>query len=50
MHAESPMEAPMSANPVTWFEIYVEDMPRAKSFYERRWAPSLKSSTRPRPR
>ena len=24
-----------SANPVTWFEIYVKDMPRAKSFYER---------------
>lgn len=24
----------MSTNPVGWFEIYVEDMPRAKSFYE----------------
>jgi predicted enzyme related to lactoylglutathione lyase len=21
-------------NPVSWFEIYVDDMPRAKSFYE----------------
>ena len=25
----------MSGNPVTWFEIYVEDMPRAKTFYEK---------------
>ena len=24
----------MKANPVSWFEIYVEDMPRAKAFYE----------------
>jgi len=24
----------MSSNPVVWFEIYVEDMPRAKAFYE----------------
>ena len=24
----------MPANPVRWFEIYVQDMPRAKSFYE----------------
>lgn len=23
------------ANPVVWFEIYVQDMPRAKAFYER---------------
>lgn len=22
------------ANPVNWFEIYVQDMPRAKAFYE----------------
>jgi predicted enzyme related to lactoylglutathione lyase len=22
-------------NPVVWFEIYVQDMPRAKAFYER---------------
>ena len=21
-------------NPVSWFEIYVDDMPRAKQFYE----------------
>lgn len=24
----------MSSNPVGWFEIYVNDMPRAKQFYE----------------
>lgn len=24
----------MSHNPVGWFEIYVDDMPRAKQFYE----------------
>lgn len=24
----------MSSNPVVWFEIYVDDMPRARSFYE----------------
>ena len=25
----------MSRNPVTWFEIYVKDMERAKAFYEK---------------
>jgi predicted enzyme related to lactoylglutathione lyase len=25
----------MSGNPVTWFEIYVKDMERAKAFYEK---------------
>jgi len=25
----------MSSNPVVWFEIYVEDMKRAKSFYQK---------------
>jgi predicted enzyme related to lactoylglutathione lyase len=25
---------PMNANPVVWFEIYVQDMARAKRFYE----------------
>jgi predicted enzyme related to lactoylglutathione lyase len=25
----------MNANPVGWFEIYVEDMQRAKAFYEK---------------
>ena len=24
----------MRNNPVCWFEIYVQDMPRAKAFYE----------------
>jgi hypothetical protein len=24
----------MTVNPVGWFEIYVQDMPRAKAFYE----------------
>ena len=24
----------MAGNPVNWFEIYVQDMPRAKAFYE----------------
>lgn len=24
----------MNFNPVVWFEIYVDDMPRAKAFYE----------------
>ncbi len=24
----------MNPNPVGWFELYVQDMPRAKSFYE----------------
>ena len=24
----------MANNPVVWFEIYVEDMPKAKAFYE----------------
>lgn len=24
----------MQSNPVVWFEIYVQDMPRAKAFYE----------------
>ncbi len=24
----------MKANPVGWFEIYVQDMPRATTFYE----------------
>jgi predicted enzyme related to lactoylglutathione lyase len=24
----------MTSNPVVWFEIYVQDMPRARKFYE----------------
>jgi predicted enzyme related to lactoylglutathione lyase len=27
-------EASMKGNPVGWFEIYVQDMPRARKFYE----------------
>jgi predicted enzyme related to lactoylglutathione lyase len=27
-------ENPMDSNPVGWFEIYVQDMTRAKAFYE----------------
>lgn len=30
----TPMEDVMRANPVVWFEIYVQDMDRAKRFYE----------------
>jgi predicted enzyme related to lactoylglutathione lyase len=28
------MEKPMECNPVVWFEIYVHDIERAKTFYE----------------
>ena len=31
----------MKNNPVNWFEIYVQDMPRAKVFYERVFAVQL---------
>ncbi len=31
----------MTANPVVWFEIYVQDMPRAKAFYEKVLATKL---------
>jgi len=31
----------MNGNPVTWFEIYVKDMQRAKSFYEKTLAVKL---------
>ena len=31
----------MASNPVGWFEIYVQDMPRAKAFYERVFAIQL---------
>jgi uncharacterized protein len=27
-------ETPVNYNPVGWFEIYVQDMPRARAFYE----------------
>jgi predicted enzyme related to lactoylglutathione lyase len=35
------------ANPVSWFEIYVDDMPRAMSFYEAVFQVSLESITDP---
>jgi predicted enzyme related to lactoylglutathione lyase len=31
----------MESNPVGWFEIYVQDMPRAKAFYENVFAVKL---------
>lgn len=31
----------MERNPVGWFEIYVQDMPRAKAFYEQVFALSM---------
>lgn len=31
----------MNSNPVGWFEIYVDDMPRAKHFYETVFATRL---------
>lgn len=31
----------MSSNPVGWFEIYVQDMPRARAFYEQVFATRL---------
>jgi len=31
----------MSGNPVTWFEIYVQDAPRARRFYEATLAVTL---------
>ena len=34
-------------NPVIWFEIYVDDMPRARAFYERTLAVTLESLKAP---
>ena len=39
----------MSANPVTWFEIYVKDMQRAKTFYEKTLALKLEKLATPAP-
>jgi len=33
-HLPSTGASNMSSNPVCWFEIYVQDMPRARQFYE----------------
>lgn len=39
----------MNENPVRWFEIYVDDLPRAKAFYERVLATQLKELEAPGP-
>lgn len=37
----------MQSNPVVWFEIYVQDMPRAKAFYEAVFQTSLQAMPAP---
>ncbi len=37
----------MRTNPVCWFEIYVQDMPRAKAFYEGVFAVTLERLNSP---
>ena len=37
----------MDHNPVGWFEIYVEDMPRAKAFYENVFQAKLEKLNNP---
>ena len=37
----------MISNPVVWFEIYVQDMPRAKAFYESVFAVQLQKLDSP---
>lgn len=37
----------MQANPVVWFEIYVQDMERAKRFYETVFATTLEALPAP---
>ena len=39
----------MPRNPVGWFEIYVQDMPRAKAFYESVFAVQLQRLESPEP-
>lgn len=39
----------MKANPVGWFEIYVQDMPRAKAFYEAVFQTKLEQLENPDP-
>ncbi len=39
----------MKNNPVGWFEIYVQDMPRAKVFYEAVFQGSLEKLENPNP-
>lgn len=37
----------MQINPVGWFEIYVQDMPRARAFYEGMLSSRLSAMTNP---
>lgn len=39
----------MKSNPVGWFEIYVQDMPRAKAFYEAVFEGALEELKNPDP-
>ncbi|MFM8901736.1 MAG: VOC family protein [Burkholderiales bacterium] len=39
----------MKSNPVGWFEIYVQDMPRAKAFYEAVFQGTLEKLENPSP-
>jgi uncharacterized protein len=39
----------MKSNPVGWFEIYVQDMPRAKAFYEAVFQGALEELKTPNP-
>jgi len=39
----------MKTNPVGWFEIYVQDLPRAKRFYETVFETELKALNSPSP-
>ena len=39
----------MKANPVVWFEIYVQNMPRAKKFYEEVFETKLEKIPMPEP-
>jgi len=39
----------MHPNPVAWFEIYVQDMPRAKAFYEAVFQGALTPMDNPAP-
>lgn len=39
----------MKSNPVGWFEIYVQDMPRAKAFYEAVFQGTLEELKNPVP-
>jgi predicted enzyme related to lactoylglutathione lyase len=40
----------MKSNPVGWFEIYVQDMPRAKAFYEAVFQAALTPLSNPDPK